>query len=104
MAINFNNLDKTQTHKANTEVNTQINKAVANNSVNAQQPKNVAKDLVSITPQARQLSETQRKNSDEPVMNQTKIEELKKAISSGEYRIDPEKLAANIAEFEFSLD
>ena len=58
---------------------------------------------MSLTPQAQQLSELQKKAADAPVVNQKKIDELKKAISAGDYKIDPEKLAASIANFEFKL-
>ena len=58
---------------------------------------------MSITPQAKQMSELQKKANDAPVINQKKVEELKKAISSGEYKINPEKLAESIASFEFKL-
>lgn len=50
------------------------------------------------------MSELQKKAQDGPVVNQKKIEQLKKAIISGEYKIDPEKLAASIAGFEFKLN
>jgi negative regulator of flagellin synthesis FlgM len=37
------------------------------------------------------------------LLTKKKIEELKKAISAGDYKVDPEKLAASIANFEFKL-
>ena len=49
------------------------------------------------------FNELQKKAVDAPVINQKKIDELKKAISSGDYKINPEKLAASIANFEFKL-
>ncbi len=58
---------------------------------------------MSITPQAKQLTELQKKAQEAPAVNQKKIEQLKKAITSGGYKIDPEKLAASIAGFEFKL-
>ena len=60
-------------------------------------------DSLSLTPQAQQLSELQKKANDAPVIDQKKIEKLQKAIASGDYKIDPEKLAASIAKFEFDL-
>ena len=44
-----------------------------------------------------------KKATDAPVVNQKKIDELKKAISDGDYKVNPEKLAASIANFEFKL-
>ena len=101
MAININNLN------ANTQVQQNQQKQVKQQSTESAssntQVKNAGQDSVSITPQAKQLNELQKKAADAPVINQKKIDELKKAISSGEYKINPEKLAASIANFEFNL-
>ena len=82
----------------------QVKQDAVKTAVSNDQAKAVRQDSVSLTPQAKQLSELQKKAADAPVVNQKKVEELKKAISSGEYKIDPQKLAASIADFEFSLN
>lgn len=102
MAININNLGN------NTPVNQSAKQQAdanvgAEKSANAQQANPVRQDSVSLTPQAQQMSELQKKANDAPVVNQKKIDELKKAIESGEYKVNPEKLAASIAKFEFDL-
>lgn len=103
MAININNLgNNSQVHnnlKQQAEVKNQANQQAGK----AAQAQNLGKDSVSITPQAKQMSELQKKANEAPVIDQKKVEELKKAIASGEYKIDPEKLAASIANFEFKL-
>jgi negative regulator of flagellin synthesis FlgM len=101
MTININNLNnQAQVHqKKNTEVKQQSTQS-QNMSIQAKQ---VSSDSVSLTPQAKQLSELQKKANDAPVVDQTKIAELKKAIAAGDYKIDPQKLAASIANFEFDL-
>jgi negative regulator of flagellin synthesis FlgM len=101
MTININNLNnQVQVHQ---NKNTQV-KQQADQSANMNlQSKQVINDSVSLTPQAKQLSELQKKANDAPVVDQTKIAELKKAIAAGEYKIDPQKLAASIASFEFDL-
>lgn len=102
MAININNLGNTppvnQSAKKQADVNIK-----AEQSVNAQQAKPARQDSVSLTPQAQKMSELQKKGNDAPVVNQKKVDELKKAIESGEYKVNPEKLAASIAKFEFDL-
>jgi negative regulator of flagellin synthesis FlgM len=102
MAININNLNASNQvqHTQQNQVKQQSAQAVSSNA----QVKNSGQDSVSITPQAKQLNELQKKAADAPVINQKKIDELKKVISSGEYKINPEKLAASIANFEFKLD
>jgi negative regulator of flagellin synthesis FlgM len=99
MVTNINNLGG----------NNQVKHKPVNNAEVKQQPsgseqtKQVRQDSVSLTPQAKQLNDIQKKASDAPGIDQKKIDQLKKAISSGEYKINPEKLAANIASFEFEL-
>ena len=101
MAININNLNSNnqvqQTQQQ--QVKQQSTQAASSNA----QVKSAGQDSVSITPQAKQLNELQKKAADAPVINQKKIDELKKAISAGDYKINPEKLAASIASFEFKL-
>jgi negative regulator of flagellin synthesis FlgM len=101
MAINTNNLSTNNTAQVTQQKQLQ-QQSTQPNSVNSQL-KVSPQDSVSLTPQAQQLSELQKKAADAPVVNQKKIDELKKAISAGDYKIDPEKLAASIANFEFKL-
>jgi negative regulator of flagellin synthesis FlgM len=101
MAINTNNLNTNNAVQVAQQKQVQqqsAQSASANNQV-----KTSPQDSVSITPQAQQLSELQKKAADAPVVNQKKIEELKKAISAGDYKVNPDKLAASIANFEFKL-
>lgn len=65
--------------------------------------KQVAKDLVALTPQATQLKELQKKIGDTEVFDRKKVEEIKEAISSGNYSINYESLASKLAQFEFEL-
>ncbi|MFC0118831.1 flagellar biosynthesis anti-sigma factor FlgM [Pseudoalteromonas xiamenensis] len=60
-------------------------------------------DSVSLTPQAQQLKTVHEKAQQSPGFDSKKVEELKKAISEGKYQIDTEKLAKNIAAFEFDV-
>ncbi|MFT5635511.1 MAG: negative regulator of flagellin synthesis FlgM [Cognaticolwellia sp.] len=104
MAININNLNNTNQVKQKIEQQVQTKQHVSESINASQQAKLVPRDSVSITPQAKQMSELQKKAADSPVLNQKKIAELKSAIASGDYKINPEKLAASIANFEFDLD
>lgn len=71
-------------------------------SVQTAAPK-AATDSVSLTPQAQQLKSLQDKAQQSSGFDSKKVEELKKAISEGKYQIDAEKLAKNIASFEFDV-
>jgi negative regulator of flagellin synthesis FlgM len=101
MTININNLNnQTQVHQ---NKQTQVKQDAAQAANNNAQVKHVARDSVSLTPQAQQLKELQKKSADAPAVDQKKIDELKKAISSGEYKVDAEKLMKNMLSYEFDL-
>lgn len=102
MAININNLNSNNT-QVNQNKQAQVKEQLTQSTTSNSQLKTPAQDVVSITPQAKQLNELQKKASDGPAVDQKKIDELKKAISAGDYKIDPEKLAASLAKFEFNL-
>ncbi|ASP46562.1 flagellar biosynthesis anti-sigma factor FlgM [Cognaticolwellia beringensis] len=104
MAININNLNNTNQVKQKVEQQVQTKQQVSESANASQQAKLAPRDSVSITPQAKQMTELQKKAADAPVLNQKKIAELKSAIASGDYKINPEKLAASIANFEFELN
>ncbi|BFT31151.1 flagellar biosynthesis anti-sigma factor FlgM [Alteromonas sp. D210916BOD_24] len=59
-------------------------------------------DSVSLTQSAQQLNQVQKKGSEAPV-NREKVDRLKKAIESGEYRVNPEVLAKKIAKLESEI-
>jgi len=101
MVININNLNNNnQVHQ---NKNADVKQQTAETANTKAHQSQVSRDSVSLTPQAKQLAELQKKAADAPVINQKRIDELKKAITSGEYKINPEKLAASIANFEFDL-
>ncbi|WP_158770795.1 flagellar biosynthesis anti-sigma factor FlgM [Paraglaciecola sp. L1A13] len=56
----------------------------------------VRQDSVSLTQSAQQLAQVQKKSTEAPV-NQEKVDRLKNAIQSGEYSVNPQNLAKNIA-------
>ncbi len=99
MTININNLNKQVQVSQNKQ--TQIQQQSAQST--GAQTKQVNQDSVSLTPQAQQLSGLQKKANDAPAVDQKKVDELKKAITAGDYKVDSQKLAASIANFEFDL-
>ena len=105
MAININNLNSNNQvqQKQQTQVKQELTQSTHQAESNKAQVRSASQDSVSITPQAKQLNELQKKATDGPGISQQKIDELKKAINDGDYKIDAEKLAASIANFEFKL-
>jgi len=103
MASNINNLNNTTQVKHKVEQQVQVKQQASQASVKSEQVKHSGADSVSLTPQAKQLRELHKKSNEAPTIDQKKITQLKKAIMSGEYKVDAEKLAKNMANFEFSL-
>jgi len=103
MTININKLSSNAQVKQTVDQHSDVKQKLAQATTNTEQTKRFGQDSVSITPQAKQLNELQKKASEAPVINQKKIEQLQKAIASGDYKINAEKLATSIAEFEFKL-
>lgn len=60
-------------------------------------------DAVSITPQAQQLGQLTRKAGAESGIDQEKVNQVKQALADGSYKVDVERLAAKLAEFESDL-
>ncbi len=108
MAINNvnNGLPKApvDNNKVNTQQQTQQNQSAAKQAATAQAQATAAprQDSVSLTQSAQQLSQVQKKSADAPV-NQEKVDKLKKAIQSGEYKVDPQSLAKKIARLESEI-
>ena len=67
------------------------------------QVKSSAKDSVALTPQANQLKELQKKIGDTDSFDRKKVDEIKKAITEGNYQINYDSLASKLAAFEFDL-
>lgn len=103
MAININNLNNNQV-KPSIDQQVKKNDQATQQTRVAEQTRPMHRDSVSITPQAQQMSELQKKSGDGPTIDQKKIEQLKKAIASGEYKVNAEKLAKSLMAFEFDLD
>ena len=100
MTININNLNnQTQVHQ-NKQHKIAQDTGQTTQYANA---KNIARDSVSLTPQVQQFKALQKKLDDVSVVDQKNIEALKKSIASGDYKINVQKLADNIAKFEFDL-
>lgn len=103
MAININNLGNSPQVNKKAEQQTQVRQQATDSSVKAESAKAAQQDSVSLTPQAKQINDLQKKASDASVVDQKRIDRLKQAIASGEYRVDPEKLARSILNFELKL-
>nr|WP_136249995.1 flagellar biosynthesis anti-sigma factor FlgM [Ningiella ruwaisensis] len=101
---NINNSNKSQLDAAKLAQQQSQTQSSANEKASAarQTAAPAKQDSVSLTQSAQQLANVQKKGSEAPV-NQEKVDRLKKAINSGEYRVNPEVLANKIAVLESQI-
>ncbi|MGY3944201.1 flagellar biosynthesis anti-sigma factor FlgM [Aeromonas tecta] len=64
----------------------------------------VKTDSVSLTSEAQQLQQMQKTLNTVSTGNESRIESLKKAVASGEYKVDSEAVAKKMFSFEADLD
>ncbi len=65
--------------------------------------KSVNKDSVALTPQANQMKELQKRIGDTEAFDRKKVDDIKQALSDGQYSINYDRLASKLAAFEFEL-
>ena len=105
MPVNINNPSGAHSQRLDTikRKAEQSNQAVKQQAVQTPaQPQK--KDSVSITAQAQELHGLKDKLTNTPSVNQQKVQDIRKAIEAGEYKVDTGKLAANMAQFEGELN
>jgi len=81
----------------------QSKQEVAKQSGQESQVRSANKDSVALTPQANQLKELQKRIGDTEAFDRKKVDEIKKAITDGNYEINYNSLASKLAAFEFDL-
>lgn len=102
---NVNNVNKPQIDAAKVAQQQVPNQSSGSSSQAAAASQTAApprQDSVSLTQSAQQLSNVHKKGTEAPV-NQEKVDRLKKAISEGEYKVNPEVLAKKIAVLESQI-
>jgi negative regulator of flagellin synthesis FlgM len=81
-------------------------KSTANNATqadaNTSNPKTIT-DAVTITNQASKLKALEDSVSTQSVVDSERVEQLKSAIDSGDYKVDPQRVAEKFLQFESNL-
>ena len=106
MAINNVNNSGSTPSTVDTKQNTQTTQQHTQTNTAKSQSAAVAaprQDAVSLTPQAQQLSQLTRKAQNDSGVNQEKVDKVKQALADGSYKVDVERLAAKLAQFESDL-
>ena len=61
-------------------------------------------DTVSLTDMASRLKSLESKLETQPAIDQSRVDRVRDAISRGEFRIDPERVADKMMDFEADFD
>lgn len=86
---------------ANARVDNNVRNSDKANSANAQaETNNKTTDKVTLTSFSAQVAELEKKALSSSNNNEARIAELKKAIGSGEYQVDSQKVAGKLLEAE----
>ncbi|MBW8190848.1 flagellar biosynthesis anti-sigma factor FlgM [Neiella marina] len=108
MAIDINRVQGTPTTSVKGANAGKPDAQVQQNSQGSQAPASQpaaahVKDSVSLTQQAQSLGNMQRAMASTPSFSQERVASIKKAIAEGQYKVDPEKLAQKLQDFEKEL-
>ncbi len=88
MKINNNDINMNKIMKAYQNMNQNKNKQV--------EQKKRASDQVNISKEAKDIKKMQKSLKEKPDIRRKKVEEIKKQISNGTYKVNPEKIAEKI--------
>ncbi|AJE14763.1 flagellar biosynthesis anti-sigma factor FlgM [Stutzerimonas balearica] len=72
----------------------------SDNAVSSQETGAAAGEPVQLSPEAQRLQQATEQLSQQPVVDQARVERIRQAISDGTYEIDPKRLAAKLTAFE----
>lgn len=73
-------------------------------SANTKTSATAAGDTVSLTDMASRLKSLESKLETQPAIDQSRVDRVREAISRGEFRIDPERVADKMMDFEADFD
>lgn len=80
-------------------------KAVAKNTVDSKEKLDTAvvEDTVSLTTTAQDIKSAAEASSSTPVINETRVAQIKADLQSGRYQINAERIAEKMLQFERKL-
>lgn len=61
-------------------------------------------DTVSLTDMASRMKSLESKLESQPAIDQSRVDKVREAISRGEYRVNPERVADKMMDFEADFD
>jgi negative regulator of flagellin synthesis FlgM len=102
MVNNINGLNGIQGSASRSREKTQATDSPAGQTSGKETAK-VATDQVELSSGARDLQKMESRIRDLPDVNQDRVAHIKDVLREGNYKVDPSRLAAKIAQFELDL-
>ena len=109
MPIDLRQINSAQTDRSAQKANNASDKALegqanklASSSDNATN-KAVSPDTLELSAQSQLVGSLISKISAQPEVNQTRVEQLRTSIASGEYTVSPDKIASKLLTLDFGL-
>jgi len=103
MAIDLNSSFSQQAMSAREKVSTQRNNGGATSVTNAP-AKSIPKDTVELSDTVKVMQAADAKIANTPDINSERVASLKAAIDSGNYKVDAERVAGKMIDFDTLLD
>lgn len=103
MAVNLTGLDLSGTAASSTHKAASTPSASTSTSTTTQDATQQPQKEVSVSSTASLLSHLQRSLATTPAVDQSRVDSISRAIASGTYKVDPDKIAHGLINSERSL-
>ncbi|CRI55994.1 negative regulator of flagellin synthesis FlgM [Pseudomonas sp. TE6288] len=101
MVIDFSRLNNSPSVTGGVRGNTASgNAAKAGEANEAPKHTGASGETVHLSPEAQQLQKISDKLRDQPTVNSARVAELKQAIADGSYKVDADRVASKLLDFE----
>lgn len=105
MANDISGINSSRTHQAGERNVTNAKKGNTDSSERAESSESSAgRDKVSLTDTAERLKALEHQLAMQPEIDKNRVNKVQDALSNGEYKVDPQRVADKMMAFEASFD
>lgn len=103
MANDINSMNTNRPQQAARDIAERVKSEARSSTAEQEQNGNEGSDRVSLTSTASKLKDIERSIGSDAPVNQDRVNQVKDALSRGEYRVDADRVADKMIDFETSL-
>lgn len=105
MANDISSINGNRPQQAARDMAERVKSEARSDSMNAEQNRGAdsGSDRVSLTDTASKLKDIERSIGDDAAVNQSRVNQVKDALARGEYKVDADRVADKMIDFETSL-